>query len=463
MRPARAPVWILQATLLLAAAARGQIPSPTGNLYGTVLDPDGKALPGVTVTLAGPGAAQTVSTDAKGDFHFLNLSPGAYSVTLERTGFETVHRDVAVALGKNAVLSVAMPVAGADGGRHRQRRRADVDTRKTETGANFSRAELDNIPTTRDPWAVLRQVPGVLLGSIDTGGAQTGQQPTFVGKGSHADQNTYNLDGVAVSIAGFTPLFFDFDSLDSIGIATGGSDPSLSSPGVTLNLVTKRGTNQLHGSARGLYTDGARWDYGAEVGGPLWKDRLWLWAAGASNSYLSQTFLVRPTLEPVRYQETQDYWNAKLNGQLVASNSLSLSYLKWERFGDGRGADWGDRSEQSLWDNTFPGESFRFEDSQVFSESLFASLDLSYLPADNFKTPKGGLDTQVEQDSESDLAQQLLRMGREGGATSGRRDGLGLFQHRRPAARAEVRVRLPAGPLGFGDGLAGRPARWLRV
>jgi hypothetical protein len=386
---------------LLATAARGQIPSPTGNLYGTALDPDGKPLEGVTVALTGPGAAQVASTDPKGDFHFLNLSPGTYSLVLARTDFETVHRDVVVALLRNAVLTISMPVAGATEVVIVSGEPAAVDNRKTQTGANFPRKELDEIPTTRDPWGVLRQVPGVLLDSIDTGGAYTGQQPTFVGKGSHADQNTYNLDGVAVSIAGFTPLYFDFDSLDSMGVVTGGSDPSLSSPGVTINLVTKRGTNEFHGSARGLYTDGARWDYGAEVGGPLWKDRVWLWGAGASNSYLSQTFFVYPAdapAEPLRYQETQDYWNAKLNAQPAPSNTVTLSYTKWQRFADGRGADWGDRSEQSLWDNTFPGESFRLEDSQVFSARLFASLDLSYLPADNVQTPKGGLGTQADQD-----------------------------------------------------------------
>ena len=128
---------------------------------------------------------------------------------------------------------------------------------------------------------------------------------------------------------------------------------------------------------------------------------MWLWGAGASNSYLSQTFFVYPSeapAEPLRYQETQDYWNAKLNAQPISSNALTLSYTKWQRFADGRGADWGDRSESSLWDNTFPGELFRLEDSQVFSERLFASLDVSYLPADNFRTPTSGLDTQADYD-----------------------------------------------------------------
>ncbi len=54
-------------------------------------------------------------------------------------------------------------------------------------------------------------------------------------------------------------------------------------------------------------------------------------------------------------------------------------------------------------------------------------------------------------------------MGRQGRATPGWPDGLGFLRHRRPAARAEVRVRVPAGQLGLGHGLARRPARWFRV
>ena len=96
--------------LVLAAASFGQNPLPSGNVYGTVLDERGASLSGVTARLSGPGAPQTTATDAKGDFHFLSLSPGAYSVTLERTGFMTVRRDVTVLLGKNVVFSVTMPV-----------------------------------------------------------------------------------------------------------------------------------------------------------------------------------------------------------------------------------------------------------------------------------------------------------------------------------------------------------------
>jgi hypothetical protein len=398
MRSARASVVLLPATLLLAAVAAAQIPSPTGNIYGTALDVQEKPLSGATVTLSGPGAAHTTNTDTRGDFHFLNLSPGAYSVRLELKGFETTRRDVAVVLGKNAVLAITMQIVGAQESVTVSGEGPLADSRKTETGATYGQKELRSIPTTRDPWAILRQVPGVLVANMNVGGGQSAQQSVFVGKGSHSDQNIYNLDGVAISIGGISPLYFDFDSLDSIGIATGGSDPSLSTPGVTLNLVTKRGTNGLLGSARILYTGGARWDYGIEAGGPLWRDRLWLWGAGASNSFLGQTFLL-PTGEPVRSQETQKYWNGKLNAEPVPANTLTLSYLNFERVARGRGAG-PSRSQPSTWDQTFPAQSYKIEDSQVLSARLFASLYFSYLPVDSTNTPEGGLDKQADIDTD---------------------------------------------------------------
>ena len=263
MRSALARSALVLATVLLAAVASAQ---STGNLYGTALDALGNPVSGARVTITGPGAVQTANTDAKGNFRFLNLTPGGYSVELERAGFGTARQAVTVSLG-NAVVSVVMPVAGVveavtvDA-------EATPDNRKSQTGATFGQKELESIPTTRDPWAILRQVPGVLLPDMNVGGGRRSRQSSFVGKGSHADQNSYNLDGIPNSRGGISPLYYDFDTFNSIQVATGGSDPSLATPGVTLNLVTRRGTNELLGSARVLYTGGAGWDYGIGVGGP---------------------------------------------------------------------------------------------------------------------------------------------------------------------------------------------------
>ncbi len=385
----------------MAANAAGQTPSPTGNVYGTALDADGNFVPGVTVTLTGPGAAQTAETDRRGDFHFLDLSPGDYSVALERTGFQTARRDVTVVLGGNAVLAFALPVAGVAEAVTVDA--SSLDSRKVETGATFDDKELLAIPSTRDPWAFLRQVPGVVFpGQVV---APTTGRPSFVGKGSRPDQNNFNLDGVAISVGGRTPLLFDFDSFDSIEVATGGNDLALATPGVTVNLVTKRGTNQLRGSARALYTFGSGWDYGAEAGGPVWRDRVWAWGSFARDEPLSSTRHLGPD-ETVVSQETLRYWNAKLNAQLAKANALTLSYNDVYRTLTAVGEP--SSAADGSAGNVRPAKSYRIQDSQILSAASFLSGYVSYVTASTTDTPIGGVDEQADLDRRGNLRHSSL-------------------------------------------------------
>ena len=181
VKSARVSAMGLSALLFVAAGASAQVPSPTGNIYGTARDTQGSSLAGAAVTLTGPGAAQRAATDATGDFHFLGLSPGDYSVVLELTGFETVRADVTVALA-NVVLSFVMPVAGVEEAVEVTGDSARLDNREIETGATFGRKELEDIPTTRDPWAVLRQVPGVLVEQHERGKRQPAVSPASPGR-----------------------------------------------------------------------------------------------------------------------------------------------------------------------------------------------------------------------------------------------------------------------------------------
>jgi len=217
------------------------------------------------------------------------MSPGDYSLTVERAGFATARWSGTVALG-NVVLSFSLQVAGVEESLTVESGGPGPDSREVQTGATFGRQELDSIPTARDPWAILQQVPGVLLVNVSVGPGSTAHQQSYAGKGSPGGQNSYNLDGSAISLGGITPMFFDFDSLDTIEVTTGGSNLSLASPGVALNLVTKRGTNDLKGSARAYYTGESGWEYGAEAGG-----RSGRTASGFGGPSRTTTTPVRPS------------------------------------------------------------------------------------------------------------------------------------------------------------------------
>ena len=439
---ARARTWGFPlAAMLLAAAAAAQNPAPVGNLYGTALDEQGKTLPGVVVVLQGPGAAASATTASNGEFHFLNLSPGDYSVTLERSGIRTVRRDVTLDLGKNAVLMITMAVEVEAESVTVQGEAPTLDRRKTETGATFERKDLDTIPTTRDPWAILRQVPGVLVANMNVNGNASGVQSIFVGKGAHFDQNTYNLDGVAITdmaSTGGTSLYFDFESLQDIEVVTGGSDPSLATPGVTLNMVTRRGTNELKGSGRVFYffpsSEGSAdqaasygsWDYGLEAGGPLWKDHIWLWAAGARKQRPGGDGLfARRRALPSANKIHQ--WNAKLEAQPVPANTLTLFYNHFDKVVDGTtparqvssAALEPDDADLDLQGGRLAG---------ALGEALRVRL-LSYLGGDFTLTPVGGLDKQAEPRRRLRLAEQLPLLPIPPAAASGGPDRLGLLRH----------------------------------
>ncbi|PYQ35369.1 MAG: hypothetical protein DMF57_03270, partial [Acidobacteria bacterium] len=125
---------------------------------------------------------------------------------------------------------------------------------------NVTKLELEKIPTSRDPWTILQQSPGVLVDRMNVGGNQSGQQSNYIGKGAAGSQNTWNVDGVNITDEGATgssPTYYDFDAFEEMQITTGGSDPRIMTPGVQLNMVTKRGTNDLRGSARYFYTPGS--------------------------------------------------------------------------------------------------------------------------------------------------------------------------------------------------------------
>ena len=295
------------ARLLADPGARGSYPPMAlqSHIFGTVRATDGSVLPGVTVTLTGVGAPQTFVTDEQGNFRFLNLSPGTYTIKSELAGFGvTTRAGVSVSIGRNAQVDVELNPAVIDAITITAEAPL-LDTRKAGTGATMTKLELQGIPTGRDPWVVLQQAPGVQMDRINIGGNGSGQQSNYVSKGTNSTQATWNVDGVNITdvgALGSSPTYYDFDAFDEMQVTTGGTDVRIQTAGVQLNMVTKRGTNDFSGSGRFLHTSGdlqadpkvpeeavsylARLneinkvdDYGVEAGGPIIHDRLWLWGA----------------------------------------------------------------------------------------------------------------------------------------------------------------------------------------
>jgi hypothetical protein len=414
-------LFIVAAVTLDVSAFSASAQLQTGNLYGRVTDPAGAALPGVTVTLDTGAARQVQVTSAHGEFRFLALSPATYRVSAALAGFSTVEVDrVAVSIGHNTQLELVLSPAikeevtvTTEG--------PLLDPKVIRAGATFSQTELQEIPTTRDPWALLQSTPGVLLESLNVGGSESGRQPKYVGPGSLGSQSVWAVDGVVITdlaATGSSPAYYDFDSLEEMQVTTGGSDASIATGGVVINLVTKRGTSQLRGSAR-LYYSGSGWsspssfsnkdlppgqppimrlnkidkyeDYGVEAGGPLWKDHLWFWGAYAGSD-------IATTMEGGgSFSASIPVWNAKLNGQITASNSGTLFTMDSDKQRKGVNAG-PTRPQPTTWDQAVFGGSptiFKAEDTQIVGSSFYFTVLYSHVYGGLALLPESGIGPDV--------------------------------------------------------------------
>ncbi|MGH9311978.1 MAG: carboxypeptidase regulatory-like domain-containing protein, partial [Vicinamibacterales bacterium] len=176
-------LWITLALCL--AIATTAFAQASGTVSGTVTDEQGGVLPGVTVTIAGNDRTATFTTEADGKYRFLNLPPGSYRLTVELTGFSTVVREgVVVVVGQNVDLPIGLKVASVQETITVTGDSPIVDAKATGTSTNFTQAELEKVPTSRDPWALLRTVPGVMVDRVNIAGNETGQQSNFQSKGT---------------------------------------------------------------------------------------------------------------------------------------------------------------------------------------------------------------------------------------------------------------------------------------
>ncbi len=396
-------------------AVSGYAQFQTGNIYGKVQAKDGSVLPGVTVVLTGVGAPSTQITDSQGNFRYLNLSPATYTLKAELAGYGNATRaGVGVRVGSNADVTLTLNPSVSESITVTAEAPL-LDVRKTGTGVNVSKVELDKIPTSRDPWTILQSSPGVQVDRINVGGNQSGQQSNYVGKGTTTDQNTWNVDGVNITDMGATgssPTYYDFDAFEEMQITTSGSDPRIQTPGVQLNMVTKRGTNDIKGSGRYFYTPGSYQaaatvpseaksyldktnrinyvrDYGAEIGGAIWKDHLWGWYARGENKISNQAAQapgVTGAFDNIILKNT----NAKINAQLLPSNSAVGFYSLGDKLRNARSLS-ATRTFPTSWKQSGPAKVYKIEDTQIFGSSLYLTGFWSKVDGGFSLIPNGGI------------------------------------------------------------------------
>ena len=280
-------------------------------LTGTVSDPTGAVIPGAEVTLThkGTGATRNTTSGADGGYILAQLEPGQYRLEISMAGFRTQVQDpVILAVGISSTANVTLEVGAIAETIEVKSTVAGINTVDASLGVPISGTQVLNLPSySLDPAALLSLQPGVTFvpGASDSPGGYS-DITDFDGRGgsvngARSDQTNITLDGVDVNDAenGFaftSALRATQASLAEFRVTTTNynADQGRSS-GAQVQLVTKSGTNTPHGmvyyshrneawNSSDFFNNAAgvekgklrRHIYGVALGGPIKKDRLFL-------------------------------------------------------------------------------------------------------------------------------------------------------------------------------------------
>ena len=403
--------WLLAAVMCLARPADSQV--FTGRIDVTVIDSRGAAVRGVTVEAGGP-VTQTVATNEEGQAHILNLPSGTYRLKASLQGFaDYLNPALPVSAGTAVPLKITLGPQGVEVQVQVSVEVPLFDPGRQAISTNIGQHELQDIPTARDPWVVLRSIPGVIVDRVDVGGSESGQQSSHVAKGATARDNTWYLEGVPITdmaALGSSPAYYDFDAFHEMQVTTGGADARLATPGVQTNIVFKSGGNTVRGSARTYYANedlqannlpkelagvpggasgkGNRLtkyaDDGGEVGGPLIRDRWWAWG-----SYGRTEVGVR-TLDGYPDETTIEDVAAKTHYAISNAWHGGFTFFAGNKKKDGRGAGPA-RPPETTWIQDGTSKIYKGDVTGTIGDTLFVVARAAYVNGPFTLTPKGGL------------------------------------------------------------------------
>jgi hypothetical protein len=325
---------LVLAFALLPALAFGQR-TTTGTVAGKIIDSSGAVLPGVTISVSSPEALGQFSaiTDGQGLYRVTNLPPATYDIRAELAGFQTIIRKETVRL--NAVTEVdftlsvgsvaeTVTVAGES---------PIVDPERAGLSVNLNSQALTSVPVTtsrrfQDAWLV---VPGVNINPAT-------QELT-------GSERRTSLDGADVTDPFGGDIFavnLNYDAIQDVEIKALGAEASDGSSmvGQYMNIVTKSGGNDFHGSAalfvipqrfNGTTVEGIpanrREDYQPDLtlGGPILRNKVWFFSA-YRRVQTDQTF----NNAPVPVERRGNLWFVKGTTQLAGNHRLQAS-LQYDR------------------------------------------------------------------------------------------------------------------------------------
>ncbi len=234
--------------LLLGASAWAQLASQTA-LVGTVTDSGGLVVPGAHVVAVNVGTKDTyeATTNSEGYYHIQFVRPGRYEITVTMSGFGPVKATgVEVATNQVVRTNATLQVGAITDTVNVEARAQVLDTDRATVSETINERAVVELPLNgRNVWNLAATTPGVL------GGLNSDIGLSFRGAGQREIQNSLSLDGInsSANLLAATSMRPIADAVTEIQVQTGSTSAEYGSYlGVHINVVTKSGTNDLHGS-----------------------------------------------------------------------------------------------------------------------------------------------------------------------------------------------------------------------
>jgi hypothetical protein len=319
-----------------------------GTINGRVVDQSGAPLPGATVEVTSNtlGTTRTVVTDVQGRYNVPLLQPGPYRVAVSLEGFEKfLAQSSIVQVDKTTTVDATLNLNRSSETMTVQGDVPVVDKTNAAQTTTLESALTQELPVARNYQSLYLTAPGVVL----PGNANA--NPNF--HGGLLSDNLYLFDGIDSTdpTTGGFGQNFTFEAIQEVQITTSAASADYGRAiGGIVNVITKSGTNEFKGSFKDIVTNddwndqnkganplsGATFarvkldstipTYSATIGGPIWRDHAWFFAAYETDK---QTSAQRQTVDPTHPQnfvsQPQDkFYDVKGTWQVSPSNLIVL-------------------------------------------------------------------------------------------------------------------------------------------
>ena len=351
-------VRALLLSVLCTATAFAQ--NANTSLRGTVKDPSGAVVPGATITLDNKAAGQTLTatSNGSGEYQLVQIPPAKYTITVTASGFSSQSKTAELLVNQPATVNFALSVTADNVVVDVSAAEQSLNTTDASLGDAKNNALIQSLPSeTRNIPDLLSLQAGVFFLPVTNNNPADQDSRSGAVNGGRSDQGNITLDGIddndqVRGLAFFGVLRETADSIEEFRVATGNTNADAGrSSGAQVSLVTKSGTNSFHGAAYEYFRPSntvsndyfnkqaqlqsglanrppklIRNIFGGDVGGPIFKDKLFFFANYEGERLAESKVVQRTTPFPLYQSGVLQYVGDPAAGG-TANDSITKAQL----------------------------------------------------------------------------------------------------------------------------------------